>query len=106
MSSLQPGETLEKQKPLWKVDQKFSKKTSGKGEKRQESMVVSGFLMDAMMYKNWDIHGLWKEHSGIKQALSKVSKSTDTRKGKRMRQCIDFCESCSCTKQVTETRER
>ncbi len=76
---------------VWKVDQKFSKKTSGKGDKRQESMVVSGFYMDAMMYKNWDIHGLWKEHRGIKQALSKVSKTTGNRKCKRMRQ-FDFSE--------------
>ncbi len=85
---------------VWKVDQKFSKKTSGKGEKRQESLVVSGFYLDAMLYKQWDIHGLWREHGGIKQALSKVSKTTDNRKSKRMIRFLDFSKLCRCSKQT------
>ncbi len=87
---------------VWKIDQKFSKKTLGKGEKRQESLVVSGFLMDAMMYKNWDIYNFWKNHRGVNKHYRKSVKFTDTRKSKRRIQFADFSEfyRCTCTKQI------
>ena len=57
-----------------------------------ESLVVSGFLMDALLYKKWDLQNLWSEHKGVKAALSKVTKSTDDRKSKIMTRFGDFLE--------------
>ncbi len=59
---------------VWNVDQKFSKKTLGKGSKREESLVVSGFLLDANLYKKWDTLNFWKEHQGVKKDACRGSK--------------------------------
>lgn len=85
---------------VWPVDQKFSKKTMGKGEKRFESLVVSGFLMDAALYKKWDIQNLWTEHKGIKNGLSKVSKKIDDRKRKILTHDDEILDWLRCTKQA------
>ena len=70
-----PGRKSGKTKAyVWKINSKFSKKTQGRGEKKEESLIVSGYFMDVDMYGYWDRHRYWNEHTGIKAAFKKNKK--------------------------------
>ncbi len=78
-----PGRKSGKTKAfVWKINGKFSKKTQGRGDKKEESLIASGFLMDADLYMKWDKDGYWTQHAGIQTAFKKTKRDCDARKSK------------------------
>jgi len=65
------------------------KKTVGKGDAKDEVIVIEGFFFNPDLYKHWDKQKIWNNNQNVEATLSKTKKTCENYKSKSI---LTFCQ--------------
>jgi hypothetical protein len=67
---------------VMKIQEVFSKKTTGKKDDKEEWLVYRNFRLAPERYKYWDVRGYWSENAQVRASFKKPKASCESRKSK------------------------